>query len=231
MRGSLRQPQSARRRSLSVPFIPDATVYETDGVSSYLVLSQHDGTEIPSDTSKSRLYVQENGRKLRIYVPRDRKEQELCYFRMLPQRILDLIMTDPETSRATGIDPSAIEIIGNILRSSKLIVDDFLEEAGIIPCDVPLDGNSANDWIAQPSADQFEESPTDNYNQSTLSSRRKSSSGSSSGDNTSEPPNPTSSFGKDSNTGLPPSPPRRTLPELYEQVVSLQIKKCPPQKI
>jgi hypothetical protein len=122
-------------------------VYEADDISSQLVLSQ-DGKPIYANLSKSRLHIEEAGTQLRIYVPKDPKEQELCYLGLLPQRLLDFMMTDPITNLASTVSSNAVTIIGNVLKSSSFVVDDFLEEAGIIPVNIPDDYQPADSEAA-----------------------------------------------------------------------------------
>ncbi|ENH67493.1 hypothetical protein FOC1_g10010770 [Fusarium oxysporum f. sp. cubense race 1] len=73
-----------------------AEVYETDGISSELHLSQ-DGHGLVHVQDRSELHIREDDSSLKIYVPRDPKTQGFCYFSTLPRRFLEWMMTDPVT--------------------------------------------------------------------------------------------------------------------------------------
>jgi hypothetical protein len=185
-----------------------AKVYQTDGISRHLNLLENDGTITESAPSNSRLYIDENGTELRVYVPKDTKERELCYLGTLPQRILDFIMTNPITLQRTNVEPGAITIIGNILKSSPYVVDDLLEDAGIIPYNIPVDDqpteweNIREDIHRKGRSSVMYDSP------SPSTSSRTSSTGS----NISEPRTPRSSSSvSEPSTRATPSPSRKSI--------------------
>ena len=62
-----------------------ARVYETDGISSLLILSQG-GLQVTVDIKKSEVHIGDNESGLQIYVPRDSRSQEFCYLSKLPPR-------------------------------------------------------------------------------------------------------------------------------------------------
>ncbi|KAH6672240.1 hypothetical protein B0J14DRAFT_69385 [Halenospora varia] len=63
--------------------------------------------------------IEENG--LKIFVPRNRKDREICYLTNLPGALVKVF----------GISKSAREIIGNVLKSSLFAMDHLLETEGI----------------------------------------------------------------------------------------------------
>lgn len=117
-----------------------AELYETDGVYSSLVLFQ-DGRGISTHSSSSTLHIEHKDRQaLRIYVPKNEFNQELCFQSMLPERLLsDLIMKSPSTTVTQAVDPHCARILASIFKSSPNILDKLLEHFGIIEIKIPLD--------------------------------------------------------------------------------------------
>ncbi|KAF4452438.1 hypothetical protein F53441_4718 [Fusarium austroafricanum] len=109
-----------------------AEVYETDGISSELHLSQ-DGHGLVHVQERSELHIREDDDNLKVYVPRDPKTQGFCYFSTLPRRFLEWMMTDPVTLQAKHAGSRAIQII--------------LEAEGIVDVDIPQerDGQEVGD--------------------------------------------------------------------------------------
>ena len=108
-----------------------AHVYQTDGISSLLTLSQ-DGHQMIVENERSEVHISEDESGLRIYVPRDSRSREFCYLSKLPPRLFEWMMTHPATQIREKIEPEAILVVTKILNAKLLSVDWILEEAGII---------------------------------------------------------------------------------------------------
>lgn len=111
--------------------LESASVFETDGISSLLVLSQG-GREVAVEIEKSELHIGSDESHLQIYVPRDPRSQEFCFLSKLPPRLLDRMMTHPVTQIREKIEPEAVLVITKILNAKLSSVNWILEEAGII---------------------------------------------------------------------------------------------------
>lgn len=111
--------------------LKSALVYETNGISSLLVLSQG-GREVAVEIEKSELHIGPNESPLQIYVPRDPRSQEFCFLSKLPPRLFDWMMTHPDTQIREKIEPEAVLVVTKILNAKLSSVDWLLEEAGII---------------------------------------------------------------------------------------------------
>jgi hypothetical protein len=104
----------------------------TDEITTKLEVIQN-GEKIQAILNKSTLHIEEEDSKLQVYVPKDPKDRELCYRRLLPARLLRTLMTKVGESPETKPEPGAVAIIADILNCSDFIVNDLLEDAGIVP--------------------------------------------------------------------------------------------------
>jgi hypothetical protein len=114
-----------------------AEVYETDGIVRNLVLTQKVET-VTVEVHKSKLHISEDSGVLKIYVPKDRKEQELCFLQLLPTKLFNEVMMGNKTSNSTlASNSEAVRIIAALFMSSDEVVCDLLDGAGIIPVPYP----------------------------------------------------------------------------------------------
>ncbi|KPM37810.1 hypothetical protein AK830_g8763 [Neonectria ditissima] len=111
-------------------------VYETDGISSELHLSQ-DGHDMVHSQNQSELHLRESGNVLKVYVPHDPKEQGFCYFSTLPRRFLEWMMTNPGTLFTKDAGSRAAHVVTSILNAPMINVAQILEAEGIIDVEVP----------------------------------------------------------------------------------------------
>ncbi|KAK2934816.1 Histidine kinase/HSP90-like ATPase superfamily [Fusarium oxysporum f. sp. vasinfectum] len=115
-----------------------AEVYETDGISSELHLSQ-DGHGLVHVQDRSELHIREDDSSLKIYVPRDPKTQGFCYFSTLPRRFLEWMMTDPITLQVKHAGSKAIQIVSAVLNAPLINMAQILEAEGVVEVDIPQD--------------------------------------------------------------------------------------------
>jgi hypothetical protein len=114
-----------------------AEVYETDGIVRNLVYTQKVET-VTVQLHKSKFHISEDSGVLKIYVPKDRKDQELCFLQLLPTKIFNEVMMGKKTSNSTlASDSEAVRIIAALFQSSDEVVSDLLDDAGIIPLPYP----------------------------------------------------------------------------------------------
>ena len=73
---------------------------------------------------KAKLHIEESNNHLKLYVPQDRGDREICFVKVLPDRLAAYL----------GIQKSgAVEVLGHLLQTSASILDQLLEEHGIVP--------------------------------------------------------------------------------------------------
>lgn len=114
-----------------------AKVYETDGIIGSL---EHTllGETVIVEVSKTKLHIEEGLEDLNIYVPKDSKDQEICYLRLLPTKLFnETTMAEVDSNSTLAFDSSTVSIITAIFASSNEVVDLVLEEAGIVPVPYP----------------------------------------------------------------------------------------------
>lgn len=113
-----------------------AEVYETDGISSELHLSQ-DGHGLVHVQDRSELHIREDDSGLKIYVPRDPKTQGFCFFSTLPRRFLEWMMTDPVTLQVKHAESKAVQIVSAVLNAPLINMLQILEAEGVVDVDIP----------------------------------------------------------------------------------------------
>lgn len=111
-------------------------VYETDGISSELHLSQ-DGHDLVHVQERSELHLREDDETLKVYVPRDPKTQGFCYFSALPRRIMEWMMMDPATFQTKPAGSRAIQVVTSVLNAPIINMTQILEAEGIVEVEIP----------------------------------------------------------------------------------------------
>ena len=94
---------------------------------------KQNGQKIQATLDKSMLHIIEDSSKLQVYVPQDRKDRELCYRRLLPAGLLATLMTRVGESPTKKPEASLVGIFADILNCSDLVINEILEDAGIVP--------------------------------------------------------------------------------------------------
>jgi hypothetical protein len=137
-----------------------AKVYETDSIIGSL---EHTlgGETVIINVSKTNIHVEESLDGLNIYVPKDSKDQEICYLRQLPTKLFnETMMVELGCNSTLASDSTAVSIITAIFASSDEVVDLVLEEAGIVPVPYPdqyeeeIQQSQPEDVLRGPAIDQ-----------------------------------------------------------------------------
>ena len=122
-----------------------ANVFETEGIIGSLEHSLL-GEKVVVDVSTTKLHIEENQGRLNIYVPKDRRDQEICYLRVLPTKLFNEVMMERPASNSTlAADPSAVAILISVFAASDQVIDSVLEEAGIVPVLYPDEYEEENE--------------------------------------------------------------------------------------
>jgi hypothetical protein len=135
-------------------------VYETDGIIGSLEHTLLGETAIV-EVSRTKLHIEESPENLNIYIPKDSKDQEICYLRLLPTKLFnETMMAEVDSNSTLAFDSRAVSIITAIFASSDEVVDLVLEEAGIVPVPYPdqyeeeLQQSPSDDIVPSPGIDQ-----------------------------------------------------------------------------
>ncbi|EXF84440.1 hypothetical protein CFIO01_02755 [Colletotrichum fioriniae PJ7] len=106
-------------------------VFETHGISSEVHLVQDAKAHIHVKPT-SELHIREAAGRLEIYVPLNKEGQDFCYHSSLPRRLLEWVMTEPETQICGAIPHRAISAMSSALNAPIQSVSQILEAEGII---------------------------------------------------------------------------------------------------
>jgi hypothetical protein len=110
-----------------------AEVHETDAIVKH-VIHTWDNETVKVEDHQRKLHVSEDSGVLKIYVPKDRKDQELCFLQLLPTKLFnEVIMFDKSDNSARAPNWDAVRIIAAIFMSSDEVICDLLDDAGVIP--------------------------------------------------------------------------------------------------
>ena len=103
-------------------------VYVSDGIRHSLQITQ-DGRSIESASTRANFHFEEAECALRLYLPKDEAERDVCFESDLPRSLCTFL----------GItDPGASGVIGSVFRKDNpVVIDRILEKAGVsqIDCD------------------------------------------------------------------------------------------------
>ncbi|PWY74068.1 hypothetical protein BO83DRAFT_407964 [Aspergillus eucalypticola CBS 122712] len=104
---------------------------ETNGISSELHLNQ-DGRDIKVEVSRSELHLDDRDGQLTVYIPQDKRTQEICFLGRIPLALLQWMMTNPLTQITHEFSDSFVTIIQTLLHAKSKYVSDLLDLAGIM---------------------------------------------------------------------------------------------------
>ena len=82
------------------------------------------------------LHIREDTDGLKVYVPGDKRSQEVCFNAKLPRRLCEWIMTDPATQIVAPVSPDAVAIVQVVLSAQPFAINDILNEHGIVEVNI-----------------------------------------------------------------------------------------------
>ncbi|PQE26370.1 ATPase-like ATP-binding domain protein [Rutstroemia sp. NJR-2017a BBW] len=111
-------------------------VLETFRTATYLSIS-HQGQNITVQGRQPGLFIDETTTSLRIFLPRDPQQRNFSYYRALPTKIFQFIMSEASLNTHEFIAPTefvrnAVAVITDVLCVDDSMIDDILTTAGII---------------------------------------------------------------------------------------------------
>ncbi len=125
-----------------------AVTTETDGISSRLELEQ-DNTIYEHEIGKSELHLEEQNNSLKIYVPRNEDQQDLCFRYTLPRRFIFWLMTQPGTNATNKIEEAAINVVNSILNCRVSAISAILTKEGVPEINIPDLSEEGTAWAEQ----------------------------------------------------------------------------------
>lgn len=121
---------------------------ETNDIHVTLQLSQN-GSAIPIEDSSPNIHLDDSSEALKLYVPRKRREQAICFGSVLPRKFFHWLMRYPNGHVESQADAFAISALTSIFACDRHALDDILDRHGIIKIDIanedPLDAEDIDD--------------------------------------------------------------------------------------
>ncbi|KUL86125.1 hypothetical protein ZTR_07715 [Talaromyces verruculosus] len=133
-----RSPRARNGEQLFYDELKKIKVYETDGITSQLHLSQ-DNKIIIVELSKSEIHLQDHEDGLRIYVPQDEDLQYQCFLDRIHEALLEWIMTDPSTGICEDFNDKAVHAMQSVIHAQPKYISTTLDRSGIVSIDIPDD--------------------------------------------------------------------------------------------
>ncbi|PNP78159.1 hypothetical protein FNYG_08476 [Fusarium nygamai] len=106
-------------------------VLEVEGISSVLKLSQS-GRKYEARLTTASEHIDEPAGNLTIYVPRDRRAQEICFGSVLPRKFAAWLMRNPHTNIDGNVEVDIINALTSIFASDRAVLDEILDDQGMI---------------------------------------------------------------------------------------------------
>jgi len=98
---------------------------------------KQDNQEYEHEIGRSELHIEESGNLLKVYVPRDEDEQDVCFGSLLPRRLLAWLMAAPGEDGPKRIEETAVTIINSILNCRVSAMATILEREGVPGIQIP----------------------------------------------------------------------------------------------
>lgn len=121
---------------------------ETDGLSSVLRIFQN-RKKFQVELAAASEHIDWISKELIIYVPKERKAQELCFGSVLPRKLASWLMVEDY------VQIEAVNALTAIFSCDKSVLDDILDDQGIIP--LPFDNEDETDEQSESGEEQEQE--------------------------------------------------------------------------
>ncbi|RDH24776.1 hypothetical protein M747DRAFT_252824 [Aspergillus niger ATCC 13496] len=167
----LKSPRAVQDEDTFYEILKSISMKETNGISSELHLNQ-DGMDFKVEVSRSELHLDERDKQLTVYIPEDKRSQDICFLGRIPLALLQWMMTDPLTQITHEFSDNFVTIIQTLLQAEKNYVSELMDRAGIMSI------ARADDTVVTEESES--QQPQENENQQSHSDRSSPASRSSS---------------------------------------------------
>ncbi|KAG4288696.1 hypothetical protein FPRO06_03518 [Fusarium proliferatum] len=117
-------------------------VVEVERISSMLKIFQNKQPfEIPVATANE--HIEDSTGELKIYVPKERRAQELCFGSVLPRKFAAWLMRSSKNPTDGPIETDIVKVLTAVFASERFVLDDVLDDQGILT--VPFDNQDEED--------------------------------------------------------------------------------------
>ncbi|KAM5345808.1 hypothetical protein ACJ41O_011669 [Fusarium nematophilum] len=143
-------------------------VMEIDGISSVLEMFQN-RQRFQVEVATANEHIDDTSERLTIYVPEERKAQELCFGSVLPRKLAAWLMRRPTSDNEGAIEADAVNALTSIFACDRSVLDDILDDQGIIQ--VPFGNEDESDGDDDEDGDEDEEEEEEEEEQPQSDSR------------------------------------------------------------
>ncbi|KAJ3546237.1 hypothetical protein NM208_g2100 [Fusarium decemcellulare] len=133
------------------------TVIEIDGISSVLEIFQNRQRFQVTVAAANEHIDDETTERLVIYVPKERKAQELCFGSVLPRKLAAWLMRRPSSHNEWAIEADIVNALTSIFACDRSVLDDVLDDQGIIQVSFENEDESDDDGDDDRDEDQEEQ--------------------------------------------------------------------------
>ncbi|KAF4494384.1 ATPase-like, ATP-binding domain [Fusarium agapanthi] len=106
-------------------------VVEVERISSVLKIFQNKQSfEIPVATANE--HIEDSTGILTIYVPKERRAQELCFGSVLPRKFAAWLMRSPKSPADGPVETDIVKILTAVFAIERFVLDDVLDDQGIL---------------------------------------------------------------------------------------------------
>lgn len=106
-------------------------VVEVERISSVMKIFQNKQPfEVSVATANE--HIDDSTGRLAIYVPKERRAQELCFTSVLPRKLAAWLMGPPKSLADGLVDTDAVKVLTAIFASERSVLDDVLDDQGIL---------------------------------------------------------------------------------------------------
>ncbi|KAF5570430.1 ATPase-like ATP-binding domain-containing protein [Fusarium phyllophilum] len=106
-------------------------VVEVERISSVLKIFQNKQSfEIPVATANE--HIEDSTGNLTIYVPKERRAQELCFGSVLPRKFAAWLMRSSKSLTDGPVETDIVKVLTAVFASERFVLDDVLDDQGIL---------------------------------------------------------------------------------------------------
>jgi hypothetical protein len=106
-------------------------VKEVDEITSILKINQNNHP-YTATLSTAREHIDETSRDVVVFVPRERRAQEICFGSVLPRKFASWLMRHPVTNIDGNVEVDMVTALTSIFASDRCGLDEILDDQGII---------------------------------------------------------------------------------------------------
>ncbi|KAJ5511786.1 hypothetical protein N7453_003889 [Penicillium expansum] len=153
--GTFQSPRYQADRLGLYRLLRTANIEVADNIVTLLRIAQG-GKTVDVEETVAKLHFSEQASLLSIYLPRDRKAQELCYCDILPRKLVDWLMRDPVTQILEPIEVDMVKVMMMICNIHPSAADLILDREGVAEIDITNEDIGVDDEIHSEASDSSE---------------------------------------------------------------------------